>query len=128
MLLSPYKKLTITPLSVTTLTTMTTDIPIKYINATTHTDFEVVVFTKNFNVNTPKVYYAAWQVLKGQSSVQFIYPVSCAVGCTYKSGGQLIMAGPFPAKLGTTWEIIQEDINDTAVLKESNIYMNIWSV
>ena len=98
---------------------MTTDIPIKYINATSNTDFEVVVFTKNFSVNTPKTYYAAWQILRGQTSVQFVYPVSMSVGATYKSGGQLITAGPFPAKLGSTWEITQESAADTAVLKQS---------
>ena len=98
---------------------MTTDIPIKYINATSNTDFEVVVFTKNFSTNTPKTYYAAWQILRGQTSVQFVYPVSMSVGATYKSGGQLITAGPFPAKLGSTWEITQESATDTAVLKQS---------
>ena len=100
---------------------MTTDIPIKYINATTNVDFEVVVFTKNFSTNTPKTYYAAWQILRGQTSVQFVYPVAMAVGATYKSGGQLITAGPFPAKLGSTWEITQESAADTAVLKQSKI-------
>ena len=100
---------------------MTTDIPIKYINATTNTDFEVVVFTKNFSTNTPKTYYAAWQVLRGQTSVQFVYPISTAVGATYTNGGQIITAGPFPAPLGSTWEITQDSINATAVLKKSNI-------
>ena len=99
---------------------MTTDIPIKYINSTRNTDFEVVVFTKNFSTDTPKTYYAAWQILRGQTSVQFIYPVSMGVGATYTSGGQFITAGPFPAKLGSSWEITQESASDTAVLKESN--------
>ena len=98
---------------------MTTDIPIKYINATSNVDFEVVVFTKNFSTNTPKTYYAAWQILRGQTSVQFVYPVSTSVGATYKSSGQVITAGPFPAKLGSTWEITQESATDTAVLQES---------
>ena len=98
---------------------MTTDIPIKFINATSNVDFEVVVFTKNFNINTPMVYYAAWQVLRAQTSVQFVYPVAMSVGATYRSGGQLITAGPFPAKLGSTWEITQESATDTAVLRES---------
>ena len=100
---------------------MTTDIPIKYINATVSTDFEVVVFTKNYNVNTPQVYYVAWQILRAQTSAQFVYPVSTAVGATYHTGGQLITAGPFPAQLGSTWEITQDSINATAVLKQSNI-------
>ena len=107
---------------------MTTDIPIKYINATTNTDFEVVVFTKNFSTNTPKTYYAAWQVLRGQTSVQFVYPVTMSVGATYKSGGQLITAGPFPAKLGSTWEITQESATDTAVLKQSKCDYIIYNI
>ena len=107
---------------------MTTDVPIKYINATTNTDFEVVVFTKNFSTNTPKTYYAAWQVLRGQTSVQFVYPVSMSVGATYKSGGQLITAGPFPAKLGSTWEITQESATDTAVLKQSKFDYIIYNI
>ena len=106
---------------------MTTDIPIKYINATTNTDFEVVVFTKNFSTNTPKTYYAAWQVLRGQTSVQFVYPVSMSVGATYKSGGQVITAGPFPAKLGATWEITQDSATDTAVLKQSECNYIIYN-
>ena len=97
---------------------MTTDIPIKYINATGKTDFEVVVFTKNFNVNTPRVYYAAWQILRAQNAVQFKYPVSLSVGATYQTGGQTIFAGPFEAKLGSTWEITQDSIDSAAVLKE----------
>ena len=107
---------------------MTTDIPIKYINATTNTDFEVVVFTRNFSTNTPKTYYVAWQVLRGQTSVQFIHPASMAVGATYRSGGQVITAGPFPANLGSTWEVTQESASDTAVLKQSkttNCYFHL---
>ena len=100
---------------------MTTDIPIKYINATCNTDFEVVVFTKNFNINTPTVYYAAWAVLQAQTSVQFIYPISSSIAASYYAAGKLVTAGPFPAKVGSTWEITQASPDDTAVLKESNI-------
>ena len=106
---------------------MTTDIPIKYINATRNTDFEVVVFTKNFNTNKPTIYYAAWQILRGQSSVQFVYPVSMSVGAIYTSGGQVITAGPFPAKLGSSWEITQESAAATAVLKESKTNSLLYS-
>ena len=95
---------------------MTTDIPIKYVNATTNTDFQTLVFTKNFSTNTPKTYYCAWQVLRGQTSVQFVYPVALAVGAVYQQGGQTITAGPFPATLGSTWQITQESSKDTAVL------------
>lgn len=96
---------------------MNSDIPIRYVNCTGRTDFEVVVFTENCHT-APETPYAAWQVLRGQSSVEFIYPVSMAVGVTCKLGGQLITAGPFPAELGSTWEISQDDISKTAVLKQ----------
>lgn len=98
---------------------MTTDIPICYINATTHTDFQVVVFTKNFTVNMPLVYYVAWEILKTQSQIDFKYPVSMSVGATFESGDQTNIAGPFEAKLGSTWEITQPRIDSIVTLKES---------
>ena len=104
---------------------MTTDISIKYINETNNTDFEVVVFTKNYSTNTPKTYYCAWQVLRGQNSVKFSYPVSTAVGAIYEHEDQTIAAGPFPAKLGSTWQITQDSANNTAVLSEGTILITI---
>ena len=99
---------------------MTSDIKVTYINSTTDTDFAVVVFTKNFNLETPVVYYVAWRVLRVDSlTVDFVYPVTMDVGATYAYSGQTMHAGPFPAKLGSTWEITQESISDTAILKES---------
>ena len=97
---------------------MSTDIQIKYVNDTDSTDFQVVVFAKNVSTNTPETYYTAWQILQVHSSAQFTYPVSTAVGATYRSGGQLITAGPFPAELGSTWKITQPSVNDTAVLSQ----------
>ena len=94
-------------------------IPVKYINATNNTEFQVCVFAKNFSTSTPQVSYTAWQVLKAQTSVSFTYPEELAVGATYKVQSQEITAGPFPAKLGSTWEITQDSLYDTAVLKES---------
>ncbi len=87
-------------------------------NKTGKTDFEVVVFTKNFSTNTPQTYYCAWQILRGQTSIKFVYPVSTAIGATYKERGQEISAGPFPAELGTTWTVSQESDESTAVLEE----------
>ncbi len=98
---------------------MTDDIPIKYINNTRNTDFEVMVFTKNYSTRTPKVYYVAWQVLRGQTSVEFKYPVSISVGATYYSSGLQVVAGPFGSDLGSSWRITQDKPVDTAVLKQS---------
>ena len=106
---------------------MTTDIPITYVNATGQSDFQVVVFTKNFSTNTPVTYYAAWEVLKGQSQVRFAYPVSMSVGATYQSGDQTIYAGPFPAPLGSTWDITQDFASSTATLTEGKFVIISYS-
>ncbi len=88
---------------------MNTDISIKYVNKTGRSDFEVVVFTKNFSANTPQTYYCAWLILRGQlTSVEFVYPVSTGVGASYEIPGQFFEVGPLYAKLGSTWKISQE--------------------
>ena len=99
----------------------TTDINIAYVNATGQTDFDVVVFTKNFNVNTPKVYYVAWKVLRAQNEADFVFPVSMEVGATYTSSGTTNKAGPFPAELGSTWSIAQEPASATATLTQGTL-------
>ena len=96
----------------------TSDIKIAYINATQESDIDVVVFTRNFNVNTPKVYYVAWKVLKAQTEADFVYPVSMEVGATYTNSGTTNIAGPFAAKLGSTWNIAQEPQTATATLTQ----------
>ena len=97
---------------------MASDIPIKYVNATKNVDFQVLVFTKNFNTNTPNVYYVAWQVLAAQSSVDFKYSTEISLGATYQKGGLTITAGPFAAKLGSTWDINQPKPDESATLTE----------
>lgn len=98
---------------------MTTNIPIKYINSTGSTDFQVLVFTKNFSLNTPETYFAAWQVLRAQNQAEFQYPVEIEVGASYEHGGQVITSGPFGASLGSTWNISQTSPSETSVLSES---------
>ena len=97
---------------------MTADIQIEFINGTGNTDFQVVVFTKNFSTNTPETIYAAWQVICVQTSSSFLYPVSTSVEAKYDIGGQTNNMGPFPAKLGSTWEIRQEPKSGTPTLRE----------
>ena len=104
---------------------MATNINIRYINATTRVDFAVVVFSKNFSIATPDAYYEAWHVLKGHSSVDFVYPVSTSVGAKYEDNGQVITSGPFPAEPGTTWEITQER-GQAATLKQSECYIIVF--
>ncbi|XP_011404630.2 PREDICTED: cytoplasmic dynein 1 heavy chain 1-like [Amphimedon queenslandica] len=96
----------------------TSNIKVSYVNATGNTDFAVVVFTKNFNVNTPKVYYSAWKILRAQSQVDFVYPVSLGVGVVYTTSTGLHKAGPFPAELGSTWELSHDTITTTPSLRK----------
>ena len=98
---------------------MTSTINVKYVNNTGNTDFEVMVFTKNYSTRTPKTYYVAWHVLRGQTSVTFQYPVHLAVGSTYQEHGLKIISGPFGAELGSSWRITQPKSNSTAVLEPS---------
>lgn len=94
-------------------------IQIQYKNNTGSTDFEVLVFTKNYNPNTVKTYYCAWQVLKAQTGVTFDYPADIAVGATYITGSLKNTAGPFNASLGSTWEITQDTKSATPTLMPS---------
>jgi hypothetical protein len=97
---------------------MASSIPIKYVNATKHADFQVLVFTKNYSPDTPKTYYVAWQVLAAQSTSEFKYDTTISVGATYEKGGQTITAGPFQAQLGSTWEIQDPQEGATATLTQ----------
>ena len=103
---------------------MATSIPIRYINSTSETDFQVIVFTKNFSVNTPETFYVAWQVLSTQTEADFVYPVDTSVGATYMQGGTTIHSGPLPANLGSTWSIVQEAPTGAAILSESESALN----
>ena len=98
------------------------DVAVKYINATGAVDFEVVVSTNNYDTQSEANLDIAWQVLKAQTSSQFVYPVSSSVAASYRSSGQKITAGPFPADPGTSWYIKQDLQTDTAVLSQSKLY------
>ena len=118
---SVYKACKILTTHIKKVIEMAHDIPVRFINDTGKADFEVVVFTKNFSYNTPRTYYVAWQVLRTMASVDFFYPASVSVGATYNSQGQMSIAGPFLAELGTTWEITQETSSSMAELKQSKL-------
>ena len=79
------------------------DIEVTYINATGHNDFILLVFTKNEDANAMETPFVAWQKIQAQTSATFWYPLDAAVGAQWESAGALIKAGPFPARLGTTW-------------------------
>jgi len=50
-----------------------TDIPIKFINSTNSTDFEVLVFSKNYVPITLAAIYVAWEIIHVQTSLIFVY-------------------------------------------------------
>ncbi len=94
------------------------DVAVKYINSTNNTEFSVIVSTINYSNDAQNDTLDAWKVLKAQTSSQFVYPVALSVAASYRSEGQLITAGPFPADPGSTWNILQELQTDTAVLSQ----------
>lgn len=101
------------------------DIPILYKNETGNTDFEVLVFAKNYTakINSIQAYYCAWHTLRSQTTVRFNYPAELSVGAVYRcEGGQVNTAGPFKASLGSTWQITQPRMEDTPVLEEGKKY------
>lgn len=118
---------------------MSTDIPIKYINATGSVDFQVVAFTRDYtdppndsnsnstdgvtvitNDNDMDYKYVAWQVFNAETEVDFVYPSAVYVGMYYKTGILTMKAGPFRAKLGSSWEIVQPETPDeVTILQES---------
>ncbi len=101
-------------------------INIKYSNKTSHTDFEVMVFTKNYSTRSPKTYYVAWQVLRGQTAVYFKYPLdTLEVGATYQESGLRIVSGPFHADVGSSWRITQPKPTDTALLLPSKLKFKV---
>lgn len=100
---------------------MNDTINIKYINDTDVHDCDVIVFTKNFKTRNIKTFYVAWHVLRGQSSVTFQYPVQVSVGATYQARGLKIVSGPFDADMGSSWSIVQNRSNDTAILSKSEL-------
>lgn len=103
------------------------NVAVKYVNATGNVDFVVVVATKNFqhhhkpSLHTDAHKNVAWQVIRAQSSSQFVYPSASSVAVSYRFGGQLVTSGPFHTEEGKTWRIIQECETDTAILEEGGL-------
>ncbi len=101
-------------------------VPIIYHNKTNCVDFEVIVFASRQTSHIVSSPYVAWQVLRGQSSVSFIYPLDIQVGASYTHADQQVTAGPFCTYQGSTWEIVQNNSADTAELKEGNIFLHCF--
>ena len=101
-------------------------VPIVYFNKTNCVDFDVIVFTQGESTHTVRSPYVAWQVLRGQSSVTFLYPKDVQVGATYQQQDQMVTAGPFCTEEGSTWEIVQNKISDTAEIQEGKVNLSIY--
>ncbi len=91
------------------------DISVTYINNTGAVNFQVVVYETNSKV--------AWRVLVAQTKAEFVYPASTEVGAYYFEDDVKITVGPFPAQLGSTWEIEQDSAYNAAVLKEGACFL-----
>ena len=98
---------------------ITSPVDIRYKNETANTDFQVMVFSRNYASNVGgQPSYAAWEVLRRQTEVRFKYTAEISVGATYRTEDQEIISGPFGAKLGTTWSVNQSSVTATAELLE----------
>jgi len=93
-------------------------VPIKFINNTGNTDRDVIVFSKNLP-NESEPVYVAWQILRCQTSVDLLYPLSFQVGTCYTKGIQSVHCGPFDAGLGSIWEMRQQSQASVPLLVES---------
>ena len=62
----------------------------------------------------------AWQILRGQPSVDFYFYAVIEVGASYKHQGQDIKCGPLKPEMGSIWEIIQETEDSTAVQRKGS--------
>ena len=102
------------------------NILITYYNKAGHADFDVLVIIKNYTSQSTKQ-YVGWQILRGQSSVDFTFSAMIQVGASYKHQGQDIKCGPFNAEMGSIWEIIQETEDSTAVLRKGSNYSHIYN-
>lgn len=98
------------------------DIKVTYINATGHNDFMLLVFTKNEDVNAIESPYVAWHKIQAQSSATFWYPVDASIGAHWESAGALIRAGPFQARLGTTWYLTSYQKDDSPNLAQGRCH------
>ncbi len=94
------------------------DISVKYYNLTGDTDFDVMVYAKNYSKYFPSYEQVAWRILRGQGCVNFVYPCKFQVGARYFCQSQIVRCGPIDAEPGTTWEVIHESPTDTPVLRQ----------
>ena len=92
------------------------DIHISYYNMTGDIDFQVMVYSKN-RIH-PSNYQVAWQVLRAQGAVDFVYPNKIQVGAAHMSENMDIKCGPLDAQPGSTWEIIHEKLQDTPYIQQ----------
>ena len=76
-------------------------IDITFVNRTEQKDCSVVVFMQNESANSDPL--VAWRVFKTQRPARLRFPWAVAVGAEWKEKGQINIAGPCTAPLGSTW-------------------------
>lgn len=93
---------------------VSSDIPVKAINEAKSTAVKVVIFSKN--ASAPESYHWPWQILNLSPAMDeaFVYPAESSIEARW-SGISLdpLLVGPFLAKPGSTWEILQPEERDT---------------
>ncbi len=93
-----------------------TDVPITYLNETARYDFSVVVFCQSDKGSLQKT--VVWEMLRTQTSAHFTYPAEIQVGAEWAIDGVDYRDGPFDAKFGSTWNLIQTEKDGTPLLKD----------
>lgn len=61
--------------------------------------------------------YTAWMILNVPSDVSFAFPFASAVRSSWYEDGTLYRSGPFDARMGSTWSLVQISDNDCPILE-----------
>ncbi len=99
-------------------------IPICFINETGKNDFTVNIYASKYSREP-------WRSINAQSSATFGYDTSVEVGASYSENGLYVVSGPFPAEVGSVWQVKQDSPRVTAILSLgkkflSFIFILIW--
>ena len=80
-------------------------VDITFVNKTELKDCSVVVFMQNESAAELVDPLVAWRVFKTQRPARFRFPLTVSVGAEWKEKGQISIAGPCIAPLGSTWNL-----------------------
>lgn len=71
--------------------------------------------------------YTAWMILNVPSDVSFAFPFASAVQSSWYEDGTLYRSGPFDARMGSTWTLVQISDNDCPVLEHGRYIPCIYT-